>query len=419
TFSLHGLTYDHATGLVYARARLYHPKLARWMARDPKGYVDGGNLYEAFRGNPMRFTDPSGQGVMTWILVGDYDLSDIQFVRENTYRVVTTPVYGFYEGQFRFIEDASIGLGRTVGYTLGLTKNKGYAQQQLVNLVEAEYSAGGATPDETASVMVRAGAQGVVDFFGASAGATCVTGEDLVYGEGGDVYFREVSAYERVQAGAAAAGQFAGSVMVLDSATGIALSGARAAQVATRQATLQGLRLAARVDLPVPQSVQPWLRSFAFRLSMSEGAYQFGLRTPQAAANLGASWSLAGRRGLPATPFRRSGPRGVDPAHHNANVMFRDVNNNVLHHERLVSGSMTPEEAALGFPCNSLATHTEFRAVTRIPLEPGAKMTITGLRGPCPSCKGAMNRAVNGSGASIRYRWREGARTRYWYAGRR
>ncbi len=60
TFSLHGLTYDHATGLVYARARLYHPKLARSMARDPKGYVDGGKLYEAFGSNPARFTDPMG-----------------------------------------------------------------------------------------------------------------------------------------------------------------------------------------------------------------------------------------------------------------------------------------------------------------------------------------------------------------------
>jgi RHS repeat-associated protein len=60
TFSLHGLTYDRATGLVFARARYYHPELGRWTRRDPKGYVDGGNLYEAFRSNPARNIDPFG-----------------------------------------------------------------------------------------------------------------------------------------------------------------------------------------------------------------------------------------------------------------------------------------------------------------------------------------------------------------------
>jgi RHS repeat-associated protein len=60
TFSLHGLTYDRATGLVFARARYYHPELGRWTRRDPKGYVDGGNLYEAFGSNPARNIDPFG-----------------------------------------------------------------------------------------------------------------------------------------------------------------------------------------------------------------------------------------------------------------------------------------------------------------------------------------------------------------------
>jgi RHS repeat-associated protein len=60
TFSLHGLTYDRATGLVFARARYYHPELGRWTRRDPKGYVDGGNLYEAFRSNHARYVDPMG-----------------------------------------------------------------------------------------------------------------------------------------------------------------------------------------------------------------------------------------------------------------------------------------------------------------------------------------------------------------------
>ncbi len=42
------------------RARTYDPAQGRFMQRDPKGYVDGMNLYDAFGSNPMRFLDPMG-----------------------------------------------------------------------------------------------------------------------------------------------------------------------------------------------------------------------------------------------------------------------------------------------------------------------------------------------------------------------
>ena len=32
----------------YSRARYYAPAHSRWLQRDPTGYTDGGNLYEAF-----------------------------------------------------------------------------------------------------------------------------------------------------------------------------------------------------------------------------------------------------------------------------------------------------------------------------------------------------------------------------------
>jgi RHS repeat-associated protein len=73
--------------------------------------------------------------------------------------------------------------------------------------------------------------------------------------------------------------------------------------------------------------------------------------------------------------------------------------------ETLESGNMTAEEAALGFPLSSLATHTENRAVRNLTLNSGDTMIIEGQYPPCPSCKGAMNRAARESGASIIYRW--------------
>ncbi len=46
--------------LQYSRARYFDLKHGRFLQRDPKGYIDGSNLYEAFGSNPARFTDPYG-----------------------------------------------------------------------------------------------------------------------------------------------------------------------------------------------------------------------------------------------------------------------------------------------------------------------------------------------------------------------
>ena len=73
--------------------------------------------------------------------------------------------------------------------------------------------------------------------------------------------------------------------------------------------------------------------------------------------------------------------------------------------QEMTSGTMTTQEAALGFPRSILATHTEARAARAFPLQPGDIMDIRGSYPPCPSCKGAMNRAAAQSGAMIRYHW--------------
>ncbi len=52
---------DEESGLYYHGARYYAPWLARWTAPDPAGMVDGVNLYEYVRGNPVRLVDPDGR----------------------------------------------------------------------------------------------------------------------------------------------------------------------------------------------------------------------------------------------------------------------------------------------------------------------------------------------------------------------
>ena len=101
--------------------------------------------------------------------------------------------------------------------------------------------------------------------------------------------------------------------------------------------------------------------------------------------------------------------------HHNANVTVRDADGKIVSHHREVSGNMTDAEKSLGFPKNTLASHTEARAV-KTPLQPGQSMPVTGQKPPCPSCKGKMNKTAGETGASIRYQWRQDGKTQRWNA---
>jgi RHS repeat-associated protein len=102
---------------------------------------------------------------------------------------------------------------------------------------------------------------------------------------------------------------------------------------------------------------------------------------------------------------------------HRATVEVRR-NGQVVHRQTLRSGNMTRAEKRLGFPQSTLATHTENRAMRKVPFRSGDTVTIRGQYPPCSSCKGAMNKAAARTGARIVYKWKENGRTRTWVAGR-
>ena len=109
-------------------------------------------------------------------------------------------------------------------------------------------------------------------------------------------------------------------------------------------------------------------------------------------------------------PIRRSGPFGVDKEHHNANVRILNDEGKTIKADRVVSGNMTEEEKSLRFPLNTLASHTEARAVRNAENQdfmktPGNQMVITGQQAPSPSCKGKMNKLSQNSGNTIIYQW--------------
>ncbi len=56
-----GQAFDQNTRQYHFWARTYSSHLGRWLHRDPLGYVDGVNMYEYVRSDPIGFIDPSGQ----------------------------------------------------------------------------------------------------------------------------------------------------------------------------------------------------------------------------------------------------------------------------------------------------------------------------------------------------------------------
>jgi RHS repeat-associated protein len=65
---------DEETGLYYHGARYYAPWISRWVSTDPAGHVDGPNVYQYCRSNPLSFADPTGlqsapaQDAVSWII---------------------------------------------------------------------------------------------------------------------------------------------------------------------------------------------------------------------------------------------------------------------------------------------------------------------------------------------------------------
>jgi RHS repeat-associated protein len=55
--------FDSSSDLVYLRNRFYDPVIARFMSLDPKGMVDGPNMYGYCGGDPVNNTDPMGTTV--------------------------------------------------------------------------------------------------------------------------------------------------------------------------------------------------------------------------------------------------------------------------------------------------------------------------------------------------------------------
>ncbi|HKV12861.1 MAG TPA: RHS repeat-associated core domain-containing protein [Thermoanaerobaculia bacterium] len=67
TFQYTGREND-GTGLYYYRARYYNPSFGRFISEDPIGFAGGPNLYTYVLGDPVSYTDPTGE--CPWCVAG-------------------------------------------------------------------------------------------------------------------------------------------------------------------------------------------------------------------------------------------------------------------------------------------------------------------------------------------------------------
>jgi RHS repeat-associated protein len=77
-----GRRWDTESSLWHYRFRQYSPTLGRFLTRDPAGYIDGLNLYQYVRSNPLIYTDPWGLGTWAEPVTQDqmlYEMGGTQF----------------------------------------------------------------------------------------------------------------------------------------------------------------------------------------------------------------------------------------------------------------------------------------------------------------------------------------------------
>lgn len=74
-----GYYYDTETGLYYVSSRYYDPEVGRWISPEPNVYAGafdsgsgliGYNVYAYCANNPVNFSDPTGEFILTALIVG-------------------------------------------------------------------------------------------------------------------------------------------------------------------------------------------------------------------------------------------------------------------------------------------------------------------------------------------------------------
>ena len=149
-------------GLLYMKARYYNPYLCRFLNPDPSGFAGGLNMYAAFNGNPVSYTDPTGLGAvgdnqnLSWLTGSSStpaNLSDPFNLGTSEQSPSTGALFG------NGLNNTVSAIGQSMGQGLYDLTHLTWSQDQYNQIYDQMYST--ATPANPAATPYVEGALGV------------------------------------------------------------------------------------------------------------------------------------------------------------------------------------------------------------------------------------------------------------------
>ncbi len=120
--------YDVETGLYYVSSRYYDPEIGRWISPEPNVYAGafdsgsgfvGYNVYAYCANNPVNFSDPTGEFILTALIVGGVALAGVGGAIAGTVAYNSAKSSGLEGSDLFWATAGGVGKGALIGGVAG------------------------------------------------------------------------------------------------------------------------------------------------------------------------------------------------------------------------------------------------------------------------------------------------------------